>query len=156
MGAGKSAVGRLLAKRLGWTFIDLDQQIERGEKKSIPQIFAESGEPHFRELERAYLRAASKRYHAVIALGGGAFMDAANRQLSETTGLTVWLKVSFATVVSRVRMDGTRPMFANREQAEALFKSREAAYRTARIHVDTDDRPPAAVADQIVEVMRKP
>jgi shikimate kinase len=155
MGAGKSAVGRLLAKRLGWTFIDLDKQIERGEKKPIPQIFAESGEPHFRELERAYLRKAAKRYHAVIALGGGAFTDAASRELSETTGLTIWLKVSFATVVTRVRMDGSRPMFASREQAEALFKSREAAYRTARLHVDADDRPPAAVADEIVEVMRK-
>jgi shikimate kinase len=155
MGAGKSAVGRLLAKQLGWTFVDLDKQIERGEKKPIPQIFSESGEPRFRELERAYLRKASERYHAVIALGGGAFMDAGSRELSERTGLTIWLKVSFATVVTRLRMVGSRPMFGNREQAEALFKSREAVYRTARIHVDTDNRPPAAVADEIVEVMRK-
>src|SRR5262245_35541185 len=115
MGAGKSRVGRELAERLGWIFIDMDAEIERAERMPIRDIFARFGEPHFRSLERDLLRRLSKRSRAVIALGGGAYIDPENRLLAESTGLTVWLKVSFDNVVHRVTMDGTRPMFASPE-----------------------------------------
>jgi shikimate kinase len=155
MGAGKSTIGRLLAKRLGWAFLDLDREIERGEHRSISEIFTTEGEPRFRVLEQNYLRQLSTRHQVVIALGGGAFVDPANRELTETTGITIWLKVSFATVVTRVRMDGTRPKFANREQAETLYQSREPIYRLARIHAEADNRPPAEVADELLGAIRK-
>src|ERR1019366_10438686 len=96
MGAGKSSVGRILSKRLGWKFLDLDQEIERGEHQSIANIFLTSGEPHFRQIERQYLERLSRRSRVVVALGGGTFVDPANRELADATGLTVWLKVSFA------------------------------------------------------------
>ncbi len=123
MGAGKSSVGRILSKRLGWKFLDLDGEIEHGEHQSIADIFQSAGEPHFRKIEHAYLEKLSRRSQVVIALGGGSFVESENRDLAESTGLTVWLKVSFATVAARVKMDGTRPMFRNKEQAEALYLS---------------------------------
>src|SRR5438093_89673 len=108
MGAGKTSVGRLLAKKLGWKFIDLDKEIEQKEKRPIAEIFREQGEPHFRILENKYLKQISTAKRAVIALGGGAYVDAQNRQVADSSGLTIWLKVSFAKVADRVKMDGTR------------------------------------------------
>ncbi|MBI4475381.1 MAG: shikimate kinase [Acidobacteria bacterium] len=153
MGAGKSTVGRALAQRLGWKFIDLDEAIEHAEGRSVATIFKESGEAYFRERERTHLQGVSKTEQAVIALGGGAFMDAGNRAVAEQTGLTVWLKVSFAKAASRVKMDGTRPMFASREQAENLHRSREACYTLAKVHVSTDDRSAQSVVDEIFGVI---
>ena len=76
MGAGKSSVGRRLAKQLGWKFIDLDEEIERRERRQIAEIFREEGEPHFRSLERLCLKdLSSSASKAVIALGGGAYVD---------------------------------------------------------------------------------
>jgi shikimate kinase len=155
MGAGKSTIGRLLAKRLGWAFIDLDREIEKSERRSISDIFLQDGEPHFRKLEHQHLCDLATRQHLVVALGGGAFLDKANRDLTTSTGVTVWLKVSFATVVSRVRMDGTRPKFATREQAENLYQIREPIYSLASIHTDADNRPPSEVADELLGVIRK-
>src|SRR5262245_60897914 len=106
MGAGKSHVGRELAGRLGWRFIDMDEEIEGTERLSIREIFAQFGEPHFRRLEREHLKRLSTEDHAVIALGGGAYIDAENRATAESSGVTVWLKVSFDNVVHRVTMDG--------------------------------------------------
>lgn len=155
MGAGKSTVGRRLAKKLGWRFIDLDEEIERREGRAIPSIFRDDGEPHFRKLERLCLKDISSSKNAVIALGGGAFADPENRNVAEKTGLTVWLKVSFANVADRVRIDGTRPKFADRDQAERLYESRESAYALAKVHVSTDAISPESVADEILGVVRK-
>src|SRR5215470_14570730 len=113
MGAGKSTVGRRLAKRLGWKFIDLDEEIERREQRSIPDIFRENGEPYFRDVEQLCLRDVSSANKAVIALGGGTFINPENRAIAENGGLTVWLKVSFAKLVHRVKIDGTRPKFTD-------------------------------------------
>jgi shikimate kinase len=154
MGAGKTTVGKILADRLQWTFIDLDEEIQRGELQSIPEIFAVHGEPHFRVLERQYLERVSMRNRAVIALGGGAFVSAENRALAESTGLTVWLKVSFAKVAERVKMDGTRPMFGSRQQAEDLYDIRESSYRLAKTHIATDDKTPETVAEEILGVIQ--
>jgi shikimate kinase len=154
MGAGKSSVGRQLAKRLGWKFADLDREIERTEHQSIPEIFERSGEPYFREVESKCLQALSRQRQVVVALGGGAFADPANRELAAASGLTVWLKVSFATVVTRVKMDGSRPKFGSKEQAEALYNSRQEFYSQARVHIESDNRSPASVADELAELIR--
>src|SRR5690242_8591111 len=120
MGAGKTTVGRRLAKKLGWKFIDLDEEIETREGRAIAEIFRQDGEPHFRKLEQQYLKDLSSVRNAVIALGGGTFIDPENRRLAEQTGLTVWLKVSFANVADRVKFDGKRPKFVDKTQAEQL------------------------------------
>jgi shikimate kinase len=155
MGAGKTTIGRQLSNKLGWNFIDLDEEIERSEHRAVAEIFRDQGEPHFRQLERAHLKRVSSFENTVVALGGGAFLAAENREIAETTGLTVWLKASFAKVAGRVKIDGTRPNFADREQAEALYQKREPYYALAKVHVSTDDGTPEAIADEIIGVLRK-
>jgi shikimate kinase len=154
MGAGKSTVGRRLAKKLGWKFIDLDEEIERREHRPIAEIFREHGEPHFRNLERRCLRKLCSSPKAVVALGGGAFIDPENRDLVEKTGLTVWLKVSFAKLAARVKIDGTRPKFSDPNQAEQLYQMREPFYTLAKLHISTDDGTPESVAEEIMGVVQ--
>ena len=155
MGAGKTTIGQQLAAKLGWKFVDLDQEIEQGESRLVRDIFREQGEPHFRRLEKEYLKDVSVKNHAVIALGGGAYIDPDNRKVVEETGLSVWLKVSFNTVTDRVRMDGTRPKFENRDDAERLYSNREPHYALARIHISTDSGTPDSVTDEIIGAIRK-
>jgi shikimate kinase len=153
MGAGKSTVGRRLAKKLRWKFIDLDEEIERHEHRPIAEIFREHGEPHFRNLESLCLHRVSSSPKAVIALGGGTFIDPGNRDLAEKTGLTVWLKVSFAKLAARVKIDGTRPKFSDKDQAERLYQTREPFYALAKVHIATDDGTAESVADEIMGVL---
>jgi shikimate kinase len=155
MGAGKTTVGSLVARQLRWNFIDLDEVIEAGEKLSVPDIFRTRGEAEFRDLEHKYLERLSTKPNVIVALGGGAFVRADNRELAERTGLTVWLKVSFQKVAERVKIDGSRPMFQNREQAQRLFETREPVYRLARVHLSTDNKPRDEVAKEILEVISK-
>ena len=150
MGAGKSTVGRELSMRLQWSFIDLDSEIEKSEKLAVREIFAKFGEPRFRELEREHLARVSKTPKAVIALGGGAYVNETNRALVDTTGVAVWLNASLESVKERVRPDGTRPLLADEEKAKQLHAERIPSYRLARIHVLTDNRLPDAIAEEIV------
>jgi shikimate kinase len=155
MGAGKTTIGRHLARKLGWQFIDLDREIEQREHRQIADIFRDSGEPHFRRLEQQYLKEISSLDRAVIALGGGTYIDPRNRTLADNTGLTVWLKVSFAKVADRVKMDGTRPKFDDRDEAERLYRNREPHYALAKVHVSTDEATPESVADEIIGVVKQ-
>jgi len=155
MGAGKTTVGRRVAKKLGWKFIDLDAEIERREGRPIAEIFRQDGEPHFRYIERLCLKDLSSSRKSVIALGGGTFTDPENRNLAEKTGLTVWLKVSFSKLVQRVRIDGTRPKFVDSSQAEQLYESREPLYALAKVHISTDDGTPESAADEIIGALRR-
>jgi len=149
MGAGKSTVGRALAAQLGWSFVDLDTEIERSQKMSVRDIFSKYGEVHFRKIEREQLKDLSRRPRVVIALGGGATVDPENRFIIDSTGTSVWLNVPFDIVARRVAMDGTRPLFKDVEHAERLYESRLPIYRLARIHVLADNRPPAEIAGEV-------
>jgi shikimate kinase len=155
MGAGKTTVGRCLAKKLGWTFLDLDEELERREGRAIADIFRIDGETHFRSLEHFCLKDLSSSPDAVIALGGGAFISPENREIAETTGLTVWLKVSFGNIRLRVKIDGTRPNFLDPAKARLLFEARESSYALAKVHISTDEGTPDSVADEIIGVLEK-
>jgi len=155
MGAGKTTVGRQLAKKLGWKFIDLDEEVEKREGRRVADIFKQDGERHFRDLERLCLKELSSSPKSVIALGGGAFMDPENRKMTEKTGLTVWLKVPFAKIAARVKIDGTRPNFMDQEKAERLYQARESHYALAKVHVSTDEGSPDSIAEEIIGVLRK-
>ena len=155
MGAGKSTVGRYLAKKLGRKFIDLDEEIERREGRPIAEIFQQDGESHFQNLERICLKDLSSSSKAVIALGGGTFVNPENREVAEKTGLTVWLKVSFNKLVDRVKIDGTRPKFVDRAEAEHLYRSREPSYELARVQISADDATPESAAGEIIGVLKK-
>ena len=157
MGAGKTSVGWRLAKKLGWRFIDLDEEIERQQGRAVAEIFRTDGEAAFRQIERNCLKklsssANNEKY--VVAFGGGTFLDPENRAIAESTGLTVWLKVSFSMVASRVKIDGTRPKFTSKEQAELLHQSREPYYALAKLHISTDHGTPDTVVDEILGAIR--
>ena len=158
MGAGKTSIGWRLAKKLGWKFIDLDEEIERQDGRAVAEIFRADGEAAFRQIERNCLKrlsfsANTEKY--VIAFGGGTFLDAENRAIAESTGLTVWLKVSFSTVAVRVKIDGTRPKFTSKEQAEELHQAREPYYALAKLHISTDHGTPDAVVEEILGAIQK-
>jgi shikimate kinase len=153
MGAGKSAVGRKLARRLGYRFEDLDRRIEQRAGKKVAAIFREQGEAVFRALERDEARAVSEAESVVVATGGGAFVAPETRAWLQKGALTVWLQCRLETLLRRIRPDGSRPLAGNREIMRALLAEREPSYRQADVAVDTSGRTPREVVDRIVELI---
>ncbi|MEO8679567.1 MAG: shikimate kinase [Vicinamibacterales bacterium] len=151
MGAGKSTVARALAKRLDWKAEDVDTVIEREERRDIPTIFRQDGEPYFRAREREVLIGLLPERGAVVASGGGTFSDPANRELMLRDGAVVWLDAPFATVLGRVPLDGRRPLAADRLEMEQLYNQRLTAYGQAHLRVDAGRGSVEELVDQIVE-----
>jgi shikimate kinase len=141
MGAGKSTIGRILASRLGWTFLDLDAHLEQRAGATIPQLFERHGEAHFRRLESTALVSALGRPNTVLALGGGTPESLTNRLLLEQTPatFTIFLDAPFPTLFDRCMMqDIARPVLDDPEAAQLRFASRHPLYlRLARLTVDT-------------------
>lgn len=153
MAAGKTTVARALAARLGWRAEDVDELIEARERRTVAEIFARSGEPYFRVLERDILRMLLPLRHVVVATGGGTFMDPDNRAAINLDGVSVWLDVPLEEVIARMPADGRRPLAADRAQMERLFAVRQAAYAHARLRVDARGAQPDAIAERIMEVI---
>lgn len=151
MGAGKSTAARALGKRLDWKVEDVDTLIEREERRDIPTIFRQDGEPYFRARERSVLIGLLPERGAVVAAGGGTFSDAANRELMLRDGAVVWLDAPFSTVLDRVPLDGRRPLASDRLEMEQLYNQRLAAYRQAHLRVDAGRGSVEELVDHIVE-----
>jgi len=114
MGSGKSTAGKKLAAALGWTFIDLDRQIETAAGKSIPEIFSQDGEEKFRSLETEVLRSLKSHAKTIVSTGGGTPCHADNMTFMIDTGVTVYLKMSTSQLVSRLLgSTGERPVLKN-------------------------------------------
>ena len=124
MGAGKTTVARSLAKRLGWRTIDVDQLIEEREHATVADLFARKGEPYFRAAERSVLVDQIGVRHAVVATGGGTFVDPQNRALINGDGTSIWLDVPLPQLIQRVPADGRRPLAADRAEFERLYAIR--------------------------------
>ena len=154
-GAGKTTVGRLVAERLGVDFLDTDAVVEATAGMSVSHIFVTQGEPHFRDLERAAVADALATHSGVVALGGGAVLDAGTRELLRTVP-TVWLQVGLAAALARVGMNQARPLLLGnvRGQLLALLEARAPLYaEVASATVRTDDRDPEAVATDVVAAL---
>ncbi|MEM9012816.1 MAG: shikimate kinase [Pseudomonadota bacterium] len=157
MGAGKTSVGRRLAARLGVALIDSDEEIVAAAGMSIPEIFETQGEAVFRDGERRVIARLLAGPPAVIATGGGAFMDAEVRAGIAAAGVSVWLKASLATLWSRLKGKPGRPLLAGptpREALAELLAKREPTYALADLTVES----PAgglheAVADAILRAV---
>jgi shikimate kinase len=161
MGVGKSSVGRSLASRLGRPFVDVDRLVEKRAGKTVAEIFAADGEPAFRALESETVREVlDSGVWAVVAFGGGAVLDPANRRVARETALVVWLQAPAEELARRVmssqrRSGAARPLLASDEPAETvldgLARQREEAYRaTAHVVVDTAGRTPGQVARAVL------
>src|SRR5438067_8115354 len=130
MGAGKSVVGRLLARRLGRCFVETDDMIVAREGRSIPEIFSRDGEARFRQLEAETVEALALKSGDVIATGGGLPCHDGRMDALKRLGTVVWLRGPFGDLVERARRVGARPMLDGRplEEVEALYRGREAYY----------------------------
>jgi shikimate kinase len=145
MAAGKSTVGRALAHRIGWSFFDIDEEIEAAEKTTIAKIFETRGEVEFRRIEadilQRHVRWIERGRPAVLALGGGAFAVPANRDLILDNGVAIWLDCPFDRVQRRVAQASHRPLARDPQKFAELFESRREAYGLAdiRISIESDD-----------------
>ncbi|WP_151082055.1 shikimate kinase [Nocardioides cynanchi] len=155
MGAGKTTVGRLLAERWGVEFRDTDDDIEQVAGASVSDIFVESGEEHFRALERAAVARAVSDHQGVLALGGGAVL--AEKSRAALTGLpVVFLRVGLTDAASRVGLGASRPLLLGnvRGTMKALLDERAPLYESlAMASVDTDGLTPDEVADRVEAVL---
>ena len=151
MGAGKSTVARALARRLDWKVEDIDERIEKRERRDIPTIFRQDGEPYFRSIEQEELIALLPARGTVVATGGGTIVDPIAREMMLRDGAVIWLDAPLATVLERVPLDGRRPLAADRIEMESLYNQRLMAYSRAHLRLDAAKGSVEDLVDQIVD-----
>jgi shikimate kinase len=162
-GSGKTTVARLLAPLLGWQALDADEELERRAGRTIQQIFAESGEPTFRDLETAIVAEFAGRDRQVFSLGGGVVLREQNRQAIRQGGKAIWLRAAPATLRARIEADATtaarRPNLTaagGLAEIEHLLAVRAPLYQAlADYIVDADGRRPEAIAEEIAGWFRE-
>lgn len=155
---GKTTLARLLAERLGWEWIDADVEIERRAGKTIASIFAEDGEPAFRDLEAAVIADLCCRDRLVLAAGGGAPMRPENREAMRRAGKVVWLAARPETILARMSRDATtatrRPNLTDKspldEIIELLARREPIYHQTAHISIDTEGKQPPRLVEEIL------
>ncbi|CAN7266357.1 shikimate kinase [Phenylobacterium sp. LjRoot219] len=156
MGVGKSSVGHRLANALGLPFRDADTEVEAAAGRAIPDIFAEFGEPAFREGERRVISRLLDEAPHVLATGGGAFMDTKTRELIKAKAISVWLKTDLEVLARRVGRKDSRPLLIGKDPMEVLKAQAEARYPTyahADITVETGDAPHHVTVDQLLRAL---
>jgi shikimate kinase len=153
-GAGKTSVGKALAKKLSLNFLDSDKVVEERSGKSIPEIFITDGEPAFREMERAAVIDLIENQDGVIALGGGSVMDLEVSERLLPMANVVFLDVSISNAAPRVGFNRDRPLLLGnpRQQWIALMEKRRSTYEAlAKARVSTDNKKPVEVVEEIVK-----
>ncbi|MBW8725103.1 MAG: shikimate kinase [Inquilinus limosus] len=153
MGAGKTAVGKRAAARLGLSFIDADQEIEIAAGCTIPDIFERYGEPAFRDLERRVIARLMRDPVQVLSTGGGAFMDPQTRAVIAEFGLSVWLKAELSVLAARTAKRSNRPLLRGGDPKELLaqlMERRHPVYALADLTVESRDGPVEETVDRVL------
>jgi len=156
MGAGKSTIGRRLAKQIGWRFVDSDEEIEAAAGCSIADIFAIHGEPIFRDLEQRVMTRLLNEKEIVLATGGGAWMQANVRALIAERATSVWLRADIEVLVDRVSKRDHRPLLAHgdkRSILQRLMDERYPVYAQADLIVDSNSGPHEQVVTRVVAAL---
>lgn len=158
MGAGKTSIGRRLAEKLDLPFVDADVEIEKAAGKSIPDIFAEHGEAHFRDGERRVIARLLENGKQILATGGGAFMNEETRKAIKAHSVSIWLKADLDVLLKRVAKRGGRPLLENRDPAEVLqnlINIRYPVYAEADITVESQDVQHTQMVNAVIEALAK-
>jgi len=163
MGAGKSSVGRALAEQLAWTFEDLDERIERRERRKVPEIFRDSGESAFRRAEHAALKELLGELRSggerIVALGGGAFVQKENARLIEASGVpTVFLDAGVEELWRRCQRQAEqkeieRPLLGGMESFRELHEARRTHYLKASLREETGGKSVAEIAAAVIQAL---
>jgi shikimate kinase len=157
MGVGKSSVGRRLAAALDLPFRDADNEVEAAAGRSIPEIFAEMGEPAFRDGERRVIARLLDEPPHVLATGGGAFVNAETRALIKSKAVAVWLKADLELLARRVSRKDGRPLLKGRDPMDVLREHaqlRYPAYGEAHLTVETGDTAHGVAVDAVIQGLR--
>lgn len=158
MGAGKSALGRRLAKRLNVPFHDVDSEIERAAGCTISEIFERYGEPAFRDGERRVVARLLTEAPHILATGGGAFIDPETRERMTQNAVSVWIKAPIDVLLARTRRRDTRPLLREgdpRATLERLLAAREPIYARADVIVTSEDGPHQVAVDEIILALKQ-
>ena len=157
MGAGKTTIGFLLAKKLNFNFEDTDQMIVQEECKEIVEIFESKGEDYFGDLETKKLLEIEDYKKTIFATGGGIVLRQQNREILKRN-FSVYLKASYQTIFERIKDDNTRPLLNTQDPYSTglkIFESREDIYDSFDFIVDTDNVSPALIVDEIYSLYKK-
>jgi shikimate kinase len=158
MGAGKTAVGRRLANRLDLPFTDADSEIELAAGRTVSELFAEHGEPYFRQGESRVIARLLQGGPQILATGGGAYMDARTRANIKARGISIWLKAELPVLLHRVRRRGNRPLLACGDPDKVmrdLMEKRYPLYAQADITVESRDLPHDVIVAEVVEALSR-
>lgn len=158
MGTGKTSAGKILASRIGFSFIDTDVKIESERQMMIREIFAKYGEAYFRRVETEAIKRVARARRAVISTGGGAVLNPENMEALARGGAIVSLKASVDAILERTAQKDNRPLLAQADRARAvvdLLAERAELYEKADLVIDTTRLTPMQVADEIARWMRR-
>lgn len=155
MGVGKTSVGKLLAKDIGYTFVDTDVLIESDQRMDITSIFTKLGEPYFRDLETRIIRNILEGDNQVVSTGGGAVIRDENRSLFKKAGMVVCLTARPEVIFERIKRETHRPLLQTpdpRGKIKELLDSRNTYYRQADLLIDTSEK---SIEDAVKEIKEK-
>ncbi len=158
MGVGKSTIGKILAKKLKYRFVDVDKLIEEKEGLSINLIFKSKGEPHFRKIESEITLMELKTERAVISLGGGAFLNNSIRKTAKKLSTSFWLDVSVDELIKRLRNNKQRPLLFKKntsEEVKKIYFNRKRIYNEADYRIKCNSLKSSEIVKKILNLYEK-
>lgn len=158
MGTGKTTVGRAVAQRMGFHVLDSDHEIERQQRKTIPEIFAQDGEPAFRAMEREFIERGHPAERTLVACGGGLVVQPGMLALLKSKGVVVCLHASLETILTRTARQRNRPLLEvenPEERVRTLYAAREPIYKQSGTVILTDSRPLVDISAHVLRAWRR-